>query len=135
MLFLSCFEFISAQKDISEIKAKRLSSNKAIAAHDISGISEFLMEDFVQIKGNASHITGKDTVIASWKQFFAANPTVSYIRNPTEIIISDNDTLAWETGKWIGINSYSKGGNYSAMWRKSNNVWKIQAELFVSLND
>lgn len=140
ILFLAIlFHSVSAQKnkqqEIAIIKAARMASNKFIAAHDINGLSKFLLDDFVQVRGNSTHLTGKDTVIASWKQLFISNPKVSYVRNPTEIIISDNDTLAWETGKWIGINSYSKGGNYSAMWKKWNGEWKIQAELFVSLND
>lgn len=123
------------QRDIAEIKTSRAASNKAIAAHDIDGISKYLLDDFVQVRGNAGHLTGKDTIVKSWKELFNSNPNVKYIRNPDKIIISDNDTLAWETGKWIGINSYSKGGNYSAMWRKTNKEWKLQAELFVSLND
>ncbi len=140
ILFLAMLlQSVSAQKnnqqDVATITAARMASNKFIADHDIDGISKFLLDDFVQVRGNATHLTGKDIVVASWKQLFISNPKVSYVRNPTEIIISDNDSLAWETGKWIGINSYSKGGNYSAMWRKWNGEWKIQAELFVSLND
>ena len=140
ILFLAMFiQSATAQKnkqqDVAAIKAARIASNKFIGEHDINGLSKFFLDDFVQVRGNATHLTGKDTVLASWKQLFISNPKVSYIRNPTEIIISDNDSLAWETGKWIGINSYSKGGNYSAMWRRWNGEWKIQAELFVSLND
>ena len=124
---------INKQDQIRKIGKARAASNKAIAAHDVNGISRYWVNDFVQVRGNASHLTGKDTIISTWEQLFAANPKVSYIRNPAQIIISDNDTLAWETGKWTGVNSYSKGGNYSAMWRKMDNEWKIQAELFVAL--
>jgi hypothetical protein len=49
------------------------------------------------------------------------------------IVISQNDSLAWETGQWTADHSYSHGGNYSAMWRKTGNSWKLAAELFVSL--
>lgn len=139
LFLLSSLQSIMAQntkqKDLAIIKTSREASNKAIAAHDIDGIAEFLRDDFVQVRCNASSLTGKDTIVNSWKQLFNSNPNVKYIRNPDNIIISDNDTLAWETGKWIGINSYSKGGNYSAMWRKTNKEWKLQAELFVSLNE
>jgi ketosteroid isomerase-like protein len=139
LFFAWSFYFSAAQnnklKEINKITEARTRSNKAIAAHDIDGISRYWVNDFVQVRGNASHLTGRDTIIATWQQLFATNPNVSYIRNPGEIIISDNDTLAWETGKWIGINSYSKGGNYSAMWRKVGDEWKIQAELFVALKN
>lgn len=122
-------------KEVTAIKESRAASNKAIAAHDMDGISRYWLNDFVQVRGNSMHDVGKDTIIAAWKKLFTSNPEVSYIRNPDEIIISENDTLAWEAGKWIGIHSYSKGGNYSAMWRKVNGEWKIQAELFVALKN
>jgi hypothetical protein len=60
-------------------------------------------------------------------------PGVVYHRHPLSIVISQNDSLAWETGKWTADHSYSHGGNYSAMWRKTGNSWKLAAELFVSL--
>jgi len=137
IFLLAAVTFINAQdknaNNIRMIKAARDSSNKAIANHDIDGIARFWYDDFVQVRGNATHLTGKDTIIATWKQLFNSNPKVSYIRTPAKIIISTNDTLAWETGSWKAFNSYSKGGNYSAMWRKSGNTWKIQSELFVAL--
>jgi ketosteroid isomerase-like protein len=130
-------QYIHAQnkndKDVEYIKAAREASNKAIANHDIDGISKFWCDDFVQVRGNSTHLSGKDSIVASWVQLFKTNAKVVYIRTPLQISISTNDTLAWETGTWQAFNSYSNGGNYSAMWRKSNNTWKIKAELFVSL--
>ena len=123
-----------SEKEVALIKSARAASNEAIAKHDIDGISKYWLNDFVQVRGNSTHLSGKDTIIASWKQLFKENPDVAYIRNPSQIIISTNDTLAWETGTWKAIHSYSKGGNYTAMWRKSGNSWMIQAELFVSLH-
>ena len=137
-LLLFCFPLlITAQthreSDIAAIKAARQSSNESIARHDLAGISKYMLNDFVQVRGNASHMTGKDSVATSWKQQFDEDPEVSYLRTPVEVIISANDTLAWETGIWKATHSYSKGGKYSAMWRKLEGLWKIQAELFVSL--
>ena len=120
-------------KDVEIIKFLRAASNKALAKHDIDGMSKYWLDDLVLIRGNSSHLTGKDTIVAAWRKLFNDNPKVNYIRTPTQITISNNDTLAWETGTWKAINSYSSGGNYSAMWKKRNNSWKILAELFVSL--
>ena len=134
--FLIFFQFLSAQKNTDQaaiIRSKRSASNAAIAKHDVEGIAKYWLPDFVQVRGNATYLTGKDAVTNSWAELFKTNPSVSYMRNPSEIIISKNDTLAWEKGKWIGIKSYSKGGNYSAMWRKKDNEWMLQAEIFVSL--
>ena len=127
---------ISAQTnndDMAVIKSYRASSNAAIAKHDVNGISKFWLDDFVQVIGRGTYETGKENIAASWKTLFDSNAQVSYVRNPEEIIISDNDTLAWESGKWIGIHTYSKGGNYAAMWIKRNGVWMLKAELYVSL--
>ncbi len=139
IIFFGLFIFvqsISAQQkeeQIAIIKSQRAASNAAIAKHDVDGISKYWLPDFVQVRGNATFLVGKDTVAATWRELFRSNPEVAYIRTPTEILISYNDTLAWETGNWKAIRSYSKGGNYSAMWRKVKNEWKLQAEIFVSL--
>jgi ketosteroid isomerase-like protein len=119
-------------RDIVTIKSDRAASNNAIKKHDINGIAKYWLNDFVQVIGRGTYQTGKDAIIASWKDLFRSNPQVSYIRNPEEVIISDNDTMAWERGKWIGIHSYSKGGNYAAMWIKRNDIWMLKAELYVS---
>jgi ketosteroid isomerase-like protein len=139
--FLSGFFFMmqltfaqtNDDKNVDLIKSLRVASNEALAKHDIDAMSKYWLDDLVLIRGNSSHLSGKDTIVAAWRKLFNDNPKVSYIRVPTQIIISNNDTLAWETGTWKAINSYSKGGNYTAMWKKTNNSWKILAELFVSL--
>jgi ketosteroid isomerase-like protein len=110
-----------------------MASNAAITRHDIDGMSKYWLPDFVQTIGRGITLTGRDTIIASWKALFKDNATVSYERKPISIAVGDNGIMAWETGFWTAKNSYSKGGNYSAMWRKIDGVWKLQAELFVSL--
>ncbi len=136
LLFALSCQLLFAQNhndDIAVIKSYRVASNDAIAKHDVDGISKFWTDDFVQVIGRGTYQTGKQNIAASWKELFNSNQQIAYIRTPKEIIISDNDTMAWETGKWIGIHSYSNGGNYSAMWIKRNDIWMLKAELFVSL--
>jgi ketosteroid isomerase-like protein len=135
LILLSLPYFILAQneQEADIIKASRMASNAAIARHDIDGIAKYWLPDFVQTIGRGTSLTGKDTIIATWKQLFKSNPDVLYTRNPVTITVGDNGVMAWETGTWEAKNSYSKGGNYSAMWRKINGEWKLQAELFVSL--
>jgi ketosteroid isomerase-like protein len=130
-------QFVLAQNnqqgDVAAIKASRAASNAAIAKHDIDGISKYWLPDFVQTIGRGTTLRGKDTIIASWEALFKTNKTVLYVRTPTTIVIGDDGKMAWETGTWTAKNSYSNGGNYSAMWRKIDVTWKLQAELFVSL--
>jgi ketosteroid isomerase-like protein len=133
LFFYEAFPQNMHNDDVATIKSDRAASNEAIAKHDVNGISKFWLDDFVQVIGRGTYETGKENIAASWEALFNGNPQVSYVRNPEEIIISDNDTLAWERGKWIGIHSYSKGGNYVAMWIKRNGNWMVKAELFVSL--
>ncbi|WP_201984721.1 YybH family protein [Hymenobacter rubidus] len=138
VLFLSfCAELASAQSqkqhDIVAIKAERDASNKSISEHDVAGIARHWRDDFVVVAGNGSIRVGKDSCIAAWSRSLAARPNVIYVRTPQEIIISETDSLAWETGKWTATNLPIKGGNYSAMWRKTHNIWKLQAEVYVSL--
>ena len=121
------------QNDIAIITASRTASNAAIVRHDIDSMAKYWLNDFVQTIGRGTSLTGKDTIMATWKALFRTNSTVSYVRKPSKIIIGDNGVMAWETGTWTAKNSYSKGGNYSAMWRKVDGTWKLQAELFVSL--
>ena len=127
------FAQMTKENEIKAIKAEREASNESIAKHDVEGIAKHWLPDFVQVRGNATHLTGKDTIMAEWKRAFATNPDVLYVRNLSEIIISDNDTLAWETGDWLGFHTYSKGGKYTAMWKKTGSIWMLQAEIFVAL--
>jgi uncharacterized protein (TIGR02246 family) len=127
------FAQTSNKKDVELIRSLRAASNEAIAKHDLDEMSKYWLEDMVLVRGNSTHLTGKDTIVAAWEKLFNDNSKVFYIRTPAQIVVSNNDTLAWETGTWKAFNSYSNGGNYSAMWKKSSNSWKIQAELFVSL--
>ncbi len=122
-------------KDEQTIRDLRKASNLAIANKDVAGLSKFWLGDFVQVRGNGTYLAGKDTIIKVWKDMFKTKPETSFIRTPTEIIINDvGGTMAWETGLWQGINTYSNGGSYSAMWRKKDGEWKIQAELYVALH-
>jgi ketosteroid isomerase-like protein len=121
------------QQDIDIIKASRLASNAAIARHDVAGIAKYWLSGFVQTIGKGTSLTGKDTITSAWKKLFSTNSKVSYVRKSLTITVGDNGVMAWETGTWTATNSYSKGGNYSAMWRKINGQWKLQAELYVSL--
>ena len=139
---LSVYHTTTAQsnkeKDIAAIKASRLSSNDAITRHDIDGIAKFWLNEFIVVGGNGGGTTGKDSATARLKRQLDQTPGLTYIRTPKKIIISDADTLAFETGKWIGLKTKEKkpkwlGGNYSAMWWKRNGVWKLRSELFVTL--
>jgi ketosteroid isomerase-like protein len=132
-LFLFGARCTMAQSDEAQIRANRAASNAAIARHDADAVVSGMLNNYSIVTGRGQHVEGRDSVVALWRKTFTAMPGVVYLRTPVSIIISKNDSLAWETGEWVAQHSYSGGGNYSAMWRKTDNAWKLAAELFVSL--
>jgi len=136
-IFILCscqFTYSQDQIDEALIRAARQSSNEAIAKQDMKGISSFWLEDYVVITGSGVIESGKEANAANWHRIFKETPKTNFERIPSEIIVSKNNPeMAWETGVWKGFNTYSKGGRYSAQWKKKDGTWKIQAELFVAL--
>jgi len=135
ILFMS-FQFAFSQTKNEEelIRKARQTSNEAIARQDVDGISKFWLDDYLVIRGSGLIEHGKETNKANWSRIFKETPQTYFERIPLEIIISKNNAeLAWESGEWKGFNTYSKGGRYSAQWKKKDGEWKLQAELFVAL--
>lgn len=124
---------INRLQDDSLIRASRAKMNELIANHDLRGLARYWLKDYVRVAGNGSITIGKDSSLAFWAKSFKEQPTISYVRTPTEVIISENGLMAWENGTWTGINTKSKGGNYAAMWIKQDNIWKLQSELYATL--
>lgn len=124
---------VNFAQDDSMIRASRAKTNELIANHDLKGLSRYWHRDYVRIAGSGAVTFGKDSTVAYWAKSFKDHPEISYVRTPTEVIISENGLMAWENGTWIGINTKSKGGSYAAMWSKQDNIWKLQSELYVTL--
>ena len=95
-IYKGSFAQENQQAAITAINESRAASNAAIARHDIDGMSKYWLNDFVQTIGRGTSLTGKDTIIGSWKALFYANPTVLYIRKASNIIIADNGQMALE---------------------------------------
>ena len=134
ILFSFQFTYSQNQNDEELIRLARKSSNVAIAKRDVEGVTKFWLDDYIVIRGSGVIESGKETNTASWHRIFKETPKTYFERVPSEIIISKNNPgIAWESGVWKGFNAYSKGGRYSAQWKKKDGEWKIQAELFVAL--
>jgi ketosteroid isomerase-like protein len=135
ILFMSFQAAFSQTKNEEElIRKARQTSNEAIARQDVDGISKFWLDDYLVIRGSGVIEQGKEANKINWRRIFKETPQTYFERIPSEILISKNNPdLAWESGEWKGSNTYSKGGRYSAQWKKKDGEWKIQAELFVAL--
>jgi ketosteroid isomerase-like protein len=135
-IFLMAFHSVFSQTKNEEelIRKARQTSNEAIARQDVDGISKFWLEDYLVIRGSGVIEQGKEVCKKNWVRIFKETPQTNFERFPSEVIISKNNPdLAWESGEWKGFNTYSKGGRYSAQWKKKEGEWKLQAELFVAL--
>ena len=124
---------LARQQDDSMIRYARAATNEIMANHDARGMGRYWLTDFVRISGNGNITIGKDSAVAYWTRIFKQQPTIYYVRTPLEVIVSDNGLFAWENGTWKGMNTKSKGGNYSAQWAKRDNIWKLQSEYYMTL--
>ena len=125
---------LNVVQEDSLIRASRAKTNELIANHDVSGMARYWLSDYVRISGNGNLLIGRDSSIAFWNRIFRQQPTIYYVRTPAEIKISEDGLTAWESGIWMGMNTKSKGGNYAATWVKTDNIWKLQSELFTTLS-
>lgn len=124
--------------DINVIRALREQSNQAIQHRDLKGFGETMMPEIDVTRGSGSHVSGRDSVLASVAVQFKDPDFLGYVRTPDSIQVSSSNPLAAEHGHWMGRFRRSDGiqritGTYLTMWRKTGQGWKIRSELFVSL--
>jgi ketosteroid isomerase-like protein len=128
-----------AQNDVETIREKRMESNEAIARHDIDSMKSFLAEDYVITISTGVIERSRDEHLRSFASHFSQYPDVVYVRNPTEIHLSESHPLAIEHGTWVGSRttengSLQHGGRYTAAWKRTEYGWRIYSELFVVLH-
>jgi len=120
------------------IRALRLQSNEAIQARDLAGFGKTMRPDIAVTRGSGSHVSGRDSVLASVSVQFADKSFLGYVRTTDSVQVSTSAPLAAEHGHWIGRFQRPDGiqtitGVYLCMWQKDGEGWKIRSELFVSL--
>lgn len=123
---------------IATIQQLRRQSNKAIQARDLAGFGQTMLANIEVTRGSGSHVSGRDSVLASVAVQFKDPAFLGYIRTTDRIDLSHTSPLAAEHGHWSGSFRRDDGiqvitGTYLSMWRKTDTGWKIQSELFVSL--
>lgn len=143
-LFATCLFFmpgegVFAQSSEDRIRAVREASNAALKALDEEANFEFLTDDVLITTGNGSLLSGKDELKAYIKSVADAQP-LYWIRTPDEIIVNEENGLAWETGVWHAYSADDPNeespvfnGKYAAQWIHQSGEWKIQSQLFVTL--
>ena len=124
--------------DVTAIQALRLQSNQAIQKRDLTAFGQTMLPEIEVTRGSGSHVSSRDSVLASVFTQFKDPAFLGYVRNTDRIDLSTTGPLAAEHGYWTGRFQRPDGvqtitGTYLAMWRKTDAGWKIRSELFVSL--
>ena len=135
----NAIQTIATSNPESEIRTVRTRSNVAIAAHDLETVVATLTPDVVVTGGNGGVTLSRDSVRSNFRRYFADTTFIDYLRTPDSIAVSTaRPALAAERGHWMGRYRTAAGiedigGTYMAMWRRTNEGWRIRSELFVSL--
>jgi ketosteroid isomerase-like protein len=141
MLFaaLGTVQAASNQTPSDDIRSRRSQSNAAIARHDVEAVVSFLDAEYQITAGSGELFHGKAAEFEAWRAVFARAADLVYVRTPESVEVSTTGERAVEIGAWVGSWTTSKGphhvrGRYAAHWRKVGGLWKIRAELFVTLS-
>jgi Domain of unknown function (DUF4440) len=123
-------------RDASLIRARRESSNRAIARHDSAGFAAILAESVVVVTSASARYAGRTTYVNSMLSQFRARPDVVYRREPNLIRVFAPWRMASEAGIWVGSwtepdGKVSIGGRYFAKWRQIGDAWVVESEVYV----
>ncbi len=125
-----------SSSDEQQIRARRESSNAAIARHDTAGIGAALAPNVIVVTSNSVHREGRDANVESFAEQFRTRPDVVYRRTPDAVRVFGPWLMASESGTWTG--SWTEAGarirltgRYFAKWRKLNGTWSIESETYV----
>lgn len=136
---LACLALAASQgpaDSVSQIRAARERSNRALAMRDSKTFGESLAADYVIVRGNGVLVPSRQAWIDAVEADFKNPNAVRYERIADKIEISSVAPIAAERGHWAatlpnGKRAYT--GTYLAMWRRGETGWQIRSELFVLL--
>lgn len=122
--------------DEAAIRAARMQSNQAIAAHDVAAVARHWLPDVHIVTSTSAQGMGTSVNRQRMADQFTRRPDTVYVRTPALIDVFAAWQVASERGEWTGRWTEPDGmvqvrGTYLAQWRKVNGTWLIQAEVFV----
>jgi ketosteroid isomerase-like protein len=127
----------TAKEAEREIRARRESSNQAIAKHDTAGIGAILAADVSIVTSNSVKQSGRAFAVARFADQFKSRPDVTYRRTSEEIAVFSPWAMASEEGHWTGSwtdtdgSKIQIGGSYFAKWRRINGAWFVESETYM----
>jgi hypothetical protein len=122
-------------QDAKAIEAQRQASNAAMAERDVETFVSFFDTDYIITYGGGEKVLSLAAETKSLKAMFDGYADVKYVRTPQNIYVSNTEPLAMENGPWIDEETFdaTNSGRYATAWRKTDGVWKIHNELFITL--
>lgn len=128
----------TGHSDAERIRSARSDYNAAIARQDAKAITGFLDDEYQITTSLGQLLQDRDAEESSWVALFRSRKDLLYVRTPESIEVSRDYPLAAEQGNWVGTwqtdeGPVKTGGQYTAMWREVEGVWKVRSELFVAL--
>jgi len=120
------------------IRLRRAAFNAAIENGDLDAIAALLARDAVLVTGTSSTvITGRKAQLQVWRREFAAPDRAIYTRTPETILLSEVEPAASEHGRWQCVaaagGSHVASGSYAAKWRRTEEQWVVEAEIYLTL--
>lgn len=121
----------------AEIRRARDNSNRAIARRNLVGVGASLGEDYIGVIGDGTFVSSRAEYLRLFQEGFDhPKQSMTYVRTPELIRVSEDESLASEYGSWVATlfsGSVAYTGTYAAMWRRTPSGWKIRSEMFVTL--
>lgn len=115
------------------VRAARLAQNAALAARSLDSAAAFWTNDVVAVTSRGGVLRGKE----AYREAFAGDSVMVYVRTPERIELSTGWPLAWEDGSWTGRRGAEGpvllSGRYAAQWHRVRGRWLIRSEVFVGL--
>lgn len=121
------------------IRLTRAAFNAALESGDVGAIGPILAPTAILVTGTDSALlSGRKAQLLAWKREFSAADRTIYVRTPSAIILSPVEPIAFEHGNWKGTSIHADdvraAGTYTAKWRRSGQIWTIEAELYLTLS-
>ena len=118
------------------IRARRESSNQAIAKHDTAGVGRVFAPDVVVVTSRSVKTQGRDAEVSGLADQFRTRPDVVYRRTPVVVKVFAPWDMASESGRWPGSWTDADGkiligGSYYAKWRLLKGAWYVDSETYV----
>ena len=120
----------------TDIRARRVESNAAIASRDVAAVVAILTPDVTVAVAGGPVLRGREASRQAFAEQMADPAFRGYVRTPASVEVGADGVTAIERGEWVGswqgrLRVEQQRGRYTADWRNLAGVWSIASEIFV----